>query len=175
MMLVNVNPDQGNLLAAKIDLPRSTIVIAGLAVLFLILGGLATPLGPWYYALNQPSWKPPDFLFGPVWTTIFALAGYAAVKCWNASETKRERQLIAGLFITNGVLNFLWSILFFTLQRPDWALIEVGFLWASIVALAVFLRPIAPVVVPALAPYLLWVSFAAALNTAIVQLNPPFG
>ena len=78
------------------------------------------------------------------------------------------------LFAANAFLNVLWSLLFFRLRRPDWALYEVGFLWLSIVVLAAYLGRFSRPSAVWLAPYLLWVTFAAALNFKVVQLNAPF-
>jgi translocator protein len=78
------------------------------------------------------------------------------------------------LFGTNAVFHALWSPLFFRLRRPDWALIEVVFLWGSLVALVVGLRPISHQASNLIVPYLVWVSFAAYLNVGIVALNRPF-
>jgi tryptophan-rich sensory protein len=82
---------------------------------------------------------------------------------------------LIGLFALNAGLNSLWSLLFFKLQRPDWALIEVGFLWLSIAALIVATRRYSRTAGFLLLPYLLWVTFASAINYATVQLNGPFG
>jgi tryptophan-rich sensory protein len=139
------------------------------------LGGLMTELGTWYYGLRQPPWKPPDWLFGPAWTAIFALIAVAGIQAWRDAPDRRAREWLLALFALNAFLNVLWSLLFFRLRRPDWALIEVGFLWLSIVVLIAVLgrwsRPAAWL----LAPYLAWVTFAAALNAAVVRLNAPFG
>ena len=78
------------------------------------------------------------------------------------------------LFAANGVFHLLWSPLFFTLRRPDWALIEVGFLWLSLVALIVGLWPFSTTASLLIVPYLAWVTFAARLNLEIVRLNAPF-
>lgn len=88
-------------------------------------------------------------------------------------ETQRATVII--LFASNAVCHFKWSPLFFRLRRPDWALVEVAFLWASLVALVVLLWPISPLASVLIWPYLAWVTFAAALNWAIVRLNRPFG
>jgi tryptophan-rich sensory protein len=85
-----------------------------------------------------------------------------------------ERTLVAVFFSLNIALHLAWSPLFFNLQRPDWALIEVPFLWLSIVVLMIALHPISPLASLLLTPYLLWVSFAAFLNFTIVRLNAPF-
>jgi tryptophan-rich sensory protein len=138
------------------------------------LGALTTELGTWYYDLRKPSWQPPDWLFGPAWTLIFALAALAGVLYWRA-EFKREARLqILAAFALNAFLNTLWSLLFFRLKRPDLALDEVGFLWLSIALLIVLLKRRSTAAAWLLVPYLLWVSFASFLNWTIVQLNAPF-
>jgi benzodiazapine receptor len=133
-----------------------------------------TELGDWYYGLRQPPWKPPDGLFGPAWTLIFALAAAAGVTAWRAIESKAQREWLLVLFALNGFLNVLWSLLFFRLQRPDWAQFEVAFLWVSIVMLVVFVRRYSQRAARLLLPYLAWVSFAAVLNGAVVRLNASF-
>jgi translocator protein len=149
--------------------PVVTAAVAALSV--ALLGGLATELGPWYFSLRMPSWKPPDWLFGPAWTLIYGLSAMAAVSAWWNSRTKANRFRILLLFAANSLLGIAWSVLFFSLRHPDWALFEVVFLWLSIVALIVGLWPISSTASWLLAPYLLWVSFAAVLNLAVVQLN----
>lgn len=155
-------------------LVRPVAVAAGAALLVALLGGLATSTGDWYQSLAFPSWKPPDWLFGPAWTVIFALAAAAGVQAWRYApdRTARERVLLA--FAANGFLNVLWSLLFFRLQRPDWALYEVVPLWLSILWMMRSVAPCARLSIWLLAPYLLWVAFAALLNWAVVDLNAPF-
>ena len=151
------------------------VFVAAAAALFVaMLGGLMTDLGPWYAALKQPPWKPPDWAFGPIWTTIFALAAAAGVIGWRRAPTRADRDLLLGLFAANGFLNVFWSLLFFRLYRPDWALLEVPFLWLSVLALIVVLARYARVAAWLLAPYLVWVTIAAALNGQTVRLNGLF-
>jgi len=138
------------------------------------LGALTTELGPWYYRLRKPEWQPPDWLFGPAWTLIFALAALAGVLYWRERANRDERLQIIAAFALNAFLNTLWSLLFFRLKRPDWALDEVGFLWLSILLLIVLLARGSRIAPWLLLPYLAWVSFAAMLNWKIVQLNMPF-
>ncbi len=138
------------------------------------LGALNTELGSWYYQLRKPPWQPPDWLFGPAWTVIFALAALAGVLYWRRQSRRESRQWILGAFALNGFLNTLWSLLFFRLERPDWALDEVGFLWLSIALLIVLLARASRASAWLLAPYLAWVSFASLLNWQIVALNSPF-
>lgn len=152
------------------------VLVAALAAIGVaLLGALATDLDGWYRTLRQPAWKPPDALFGPAWTLIFALAAAAGVQAWRGAATRAERERLLGLFALNGFLNVSWSLLFFRLRRPDWALWEVGLLWLSIVLLIVVLRRSSTAAGWLLAPYLVWVTFAAALNMAVVRLNGPFG
>lgn len=150
-------------------------VAAGGTALVALAGGLLTDIGPWYFSLRQPAWKPPDFVFGPIWTLVFACFAAAAVLAWNGAATAAERTRIVAAFVTNGLLNVAWSGLFFALRRPDWALAEVAALWLSIVALVVVVRPMSTRAAWLLTPYLVWVSIAAKLNYDVVALNGPFG
>lgn len=155
---------------------RRAIVYAVLAAVAVgALGGLATDIGPWYQQLKKPSWQPPDWLFGPVWTTIYALATIAGLRAAMAAPDRAARRQIVAAFFANASFNVLWSLLFFALHRPDWAFYEVGFLWVSIVVLIAVLGRHSRLAAWLIAPYLAWVSFAAYLNYTIVQLNQPFG
>lgn len=153
--------------------PVATAATAALAV--AVLGGLMTDLGPWYQSLKQPPWKPPDWLFGPAWTLIFALAAMAGVLAWQSAPSNKYRATLIALFACNGFLNVLWSLLYFRLRRPDWALVEVGLLWLSILALIVVASRSSRRAGWLLIPYLVWVSFAAVLNATTAALNSPFG
>lgn len=152
------------------------VLVAAAAALFVaVLGGLMTDIGPWYAGLRQPAWKPPDWAFGPVWTTIFALAAAAGVIGWRGAPSRAAREAMLALFALNGFLNVFWSLLYFRLHRPDWALYEVPFLWLSVLALMWLLARFARPAVWLLLPYLIWVGVAAALNAQTVALNGPFG
>lgn len=135
------------------------------------IGAALTPLTPWYRGLERPWFQPPDWAFGPAWTLIFALSAAGFVRAWRAGAGR----LLVVLFAVNGVLNAGWSLLFFTLQRPDWALIEVVPLWLSILAMILEARRHDRRAAQLIAPYLAWVTFAACLNWAIFRLNAPFG
>lgn len=138
-------------------------------------GGLLTTIDGWYYDLKKPSWQPPEWLFGPAWTLILGLAAWAFVLAWRGTGTDADRMTLIALFGVNFVFHFLWSPLFFKARRPDWALIEVPFLWASVLALCIMLPQWSEAAGWMIAPYLAWVSFAAILNAKVVQLNRPFG
>ena len=150
-------------------------IAAASAVAVAMLGALMTYLGPWYAALRQPAWKPPDWVFGPVWTTIFSLAAIAGVNGWRRAPDRESRERMLLLFAANAFLNVLWSLLFFRLHRPDWALAEVPLLWLSVLALIVVLARFARPAAWLLVPYLVWVAIAALLNWQTVRLNGPFG
>lgn len=151
------------------------LVAAGAAILVAAVGATMTDIGPWYQGLAKPSWQPPDWLFGPAWTVIFALAALSAVTAWRDAPDQAAREWMVALFAINGVLNIAWSALFFRFRRPDWALIEVLILWLSVLALILVLRRYSRPAALMLVPYLAWVAFAAAVNLAVVRLNPPFG
>lgn len=162
---------------ALLGAPLGVLLFAGAWV--VALGGLgivATDLSSWYYALRKPSWQPPDFLFGPVWTTIFVLAAIAFVLGWESpGASPSRRQALVAAYVANGVLNTLWSVLFFRMKRPDWALVEVVPLWLSIAAMILVLWPLSRLAALLVVPYLVWVTFATVLNRAIIRLNGPFG
>lgn len=148
-------------------------VAAGSAIVVAVLGALLTDIGDWYYSLEKPPWQPPDWAFGPAWTLVFAATATAGVLAWMAGED-RMRPIIAAAFAINAVLNVAWSLLFFRLRRPDWALLEVAAFWLSIVALIAICGNVDPRAGWLLLPYIAWVSFAAVLNLTIVRLNRPF-
>jgi len=144
------------------------------AIVVAVLGATMTDLGPWYQGLAKPSFQPPDWAFGPAWTLIFACAALAGVTAWRAAPDGASREWIIGLFALNGFLNVAWTVLFFRLQRPDWALIEVGLLWLSVLALLVYLGRFSRLAGALIVPYLVWVAFAGVVNYQVVQLNGPF-
>jgi benzodiazapine receptor len=150
------------------------VVAAAFALIVAVMGATITDIGPWYRGLNQPRWAPPEAAYGIGWTIIYALTALAAVRAWLATPLNREREWLLGLFALNGFLNILWSLLFFRLQRPDWALIEVVALWLSVAALIVVIWRRSMTGAVLLVPYLMWVTFAGYLNMAIVRLNGPF-
>lgn len=150
------------------------LAAAAVALLVAALGGAVTDTGDWYQALKKPSWQPPGWLFAPAWTLIYALTAASFVVAWRHARDPRLRRLIIQLFAINAFFNVAWSVLFFHFRRPDWALLEVALLWLSILMLIVLLARISRTASRLLVPYILWVSFAAILNLAVVRLNYPF-
>ncbi|WP_435197528.1 TspO/MBR family protein [Natronomonas sp. EA1] len=129
----------------------------------------ATSLDSWYRTLDQPALAPPDWVFGPVWTTLFALMGVAAWLVWR--EWGPDARLALWVFAGQFALNLAWSAAFFGLQSPFWGLVVIAMLWLAIVAtIATFARVDRRAAV-LLVPYLAWVSFAAYLNYGFWVLN----
>ncbi len=154
-------------------LPVTVATVAALCV--AALGATVTDLGPWYQALAKPSWNPPHVVFPMGWTVIYALITISAITAWRAAPTATAAEWVIGLFALNGFLNITWSLLFFRMQRPDWAFIEVIALGLSILALIIYCGRFSKSAAVLLLPYLGWVTFAGALNWAVVELNAPFG
>jgi tryptophan-rich sensory protein len=161
-------------MAASGNVWKPVAVAAAVAIVIGTLGGTLTDTGLWYQSLLKPSWQPPDWLFGPAWTVIFALATVSAVSAWRGTPDRGQRKWVVWLFALNGCLNVLWTTLFFTVKRPDWALIEVPLLWLSVLAGIVVFWRWSRTASYYLVPYLAWVSFAAYLNWTVVRLNAPF-
>lgn len=144
------------------------------AIIVAVAGAFLTETGAWYRQLRKPAWKPPDWAFGPVWTTILVLAAISAALAWEAAPTPGAQVAVLAVLAVNSILNIAWSGIFFKMRRPDWALIEVTMLWLSIVVLIVVLGRHSAAAGWLMVPYLLWVSVATFLNYRIVQLNRPF-
>lgn len=152
------------------------IIIAGtLALITAFVGGSITVLDTWYYSLKQPEWAPPDYMFGVIWTAIFAMIAISGVLAWEKATTRRDVEISLGMFALNGFLNLAWSFLFFRMERPDYAFFELFALWISILVLILFCGRFSKWSALLLVPYLIWVTTAGVLNYQVVQLNGPFG
>ncbi len=125
----------------------------------------------WYAGLAKPALNPPSWIFGPVWITLYILMGLSVFLVWRIGWKKKGVRKALGIFGIQLFLNSIWSIVFFGLQRPGWAFINIIALWLTILwAMAVFYRISKPAMY-LLLPYILWVSFALYLNLAIYTLN----
>ena len=150
------------------------ICTAAAAIVVAVAGGVLTEIGPWYRNLKKPSWQPPDWAFGPVWTVILVMAAISAALAWEAAPDLSGKTLVFAVLLVNSLLNIAWSGIFFKMKRPDWALAEVALLWLSILALIVVLGRYSTTAGLLMIPYIVWVSIAAFLNYRIVQMNRPF-
>jgi tryptophan-rich sensory protein len=124
-----------------------------------------------YQQLDRPSWAPPGSIFGPVWTFLFALMGIAAWLIWRERESKQTGAALT-IFLVQLMVNALWSWLFFAWKKGSLAIIDVIVLAVLIVATIAMFWRVRPLAAILLVPYLLWVSYAAALTYAVVQRNP---
>ncbi len=127
--------------------------------------------GPFYAQLVRPTWAPPASVFGPVWSALYALMGVAAWLVWRVGGFRAARTALT-LFLVQLAVNSLWSWLFFSWHRGGLAFADILLLWALIVATILAFWKVRPLAGALLIPYLLWVSFATALNYSIWQLNP---
>ena len=142
------------------------LVVGGLSG-FATSGGVAT----WYPTLIKPSFNPPAWVFGPTWTLLYIMMGVAAYLVWREGSATPGVQAALTLFVVQIALNGLWSVLFFGMQQPGWALVEILALWLAILATMVLFWRVVPLAGMLLLPYLAWVSFATVLNGALWWLN----
>jgi len=125
----------------------------------------------WYATLSKPSFNPPAWVFGPVWTTLFVLMGIAAFLIWKKGFNQKGVGIALGIFLGQLILNTLWSVLFFGRHNPGAAFLEIIFLWFAILITIIAFFKISKPAASLLVPYILWVSFAAYLNYSIWMLN----
>jgi len=124
----------------------------------------------WYATLNRPSFNPPNWLFGPVWTTLYLLMGISLYLIWKEKKSK-ERNFAMLIFLIQLALNFAWSYIFFYFNKIGFAFAEIILLWLSIVLMIIRFYKIKPITAYINIPYLLWVSFASMLNLSYYLLN----
>ena len=135
------------------------------------LTGLFIQPAGYYASLAKPPWSPPAWVFGPAWTFLYAMMAVAAWLVWQRGGWSEQRDPLR-LYLVQLALNALWTPLFFGLRQPGLAFAEIVFLWLAIVLTArAFLR-VRPLAGWLLAPYVVWVGFAATLNFAIWRLQP---
>lgn len=126
--------------------------------------------GDWYKRLDKPRWRPPDWLFAPVWTVLYVLIALSGWLVWREAGIAGAA-LPLGVYVLQLLLNAAWTPIFFGLQRPGLALMEIVMVWASIVATIVLFHPVSAAAAWLLVPYLAWVSFASSLNFSIWRRN----
>lgn len=153
----------------KVNLPKLFTSI----VLCLGVGGLgsvftAPAIAAWYSTLNKPVFSPPNFIFAPVWTTLYILMGISLYLLWTS---KKNKNAAIKLFLIQLGLNFLWSLIFFGMHSPQLAFVEIISLWIAIFLTIRISAPISKNAAYLLYPYFLWVSFATLLNLSIALLN----
>ena len=157
--------------------PASSTPLSWLALIGWILlcfgaaaSGAAFPPGEWYLSLTKPSWNPPGWIFGPVWTTLYVMMGVSAWLVWRREGFRAQRGPLTW-FLIQLALNAAWTPLFFGLHRLGLAFAEMLLLWCAIVATLLAFRSVSRPAAALLVPYLAWVSFAACLNFTLWRLN----
>jgi translocator protein len=138
-----------------------------------IIGSVFTApaIESWYLGIIKPELNPPSWVFGPVWTTLYALMGIAVFLVWKKGLNSKGVKIALGIFILQLILNTFWSIIFFGFQSPGWALVEIIFLWVTILATVIAFARVSKPATWLLLPYILWVSFAVYLNYSVWILN----
>lgn len=155
--------------------PRDWLVLAGFIALCLGAGAVGSwftmpALDVWYAALRKPSWNPPNWVFAPVWTALYLTMAVAAWMVWRRAGVGAARTALI-LFAVQLILNVAWSALFFALRSPALGVAGIVALWAALVATIVSFGRISAGAVWLMIPYLVWVTFAGALNVAVWRLN----
>lgn len=125
----------------------------------------------WYVTLVRPSFAPPTWVFGPVWTAIYLIMGIAAFVVWQRGLGTPLVRRALGVFVAQLALNWLWSVLFFGMRAPGVALLDIVLLWALIAWCTILFFRVRTVAGALMVPYLAWVTFATALNFEFWRLN----
>ena len=154
---------------------KATKLIASIFICQLagIVGSLFTyqAIPTWYAYLQKPSFNPPNWIFGPVWITLYTLMGISAFLVFERGWENKEVKLALSIFGLQLILNSIWSIIFFGLQLPVFAFIEIVILWIFILLSIIYFYKVSKPAALLLLPYILWVSFASVLNLSIAILN----
>lgn len=158
-----------NQIAIKRNYVPSLIVFLVICFAVAGLGSLATTpnIPDWYAGLNKPSWNPPNWLFGPVWTLLYAMMAVAGWLVWKRTGWGTA----ITCFAVQLALNLAWSFIFFGAHQTGLAFLEIVLLWLAIVATIISFWSVSKNAAGLLIPYLLWVSFAATLNFTIWRMN----
>ncbi len=137
------------------------------------IGSIATfsSIPTWYTSLVKPAWAPPNWVFSPVWTTLFILMGIALFLVWRQGLWRKDVKIAVSIFAVQLVLNVLWSVIFFGLQSLIGGLIEIVFLWIAILATIIAFYRISKPAGILLLPYIIWVTIASYLTYTVYLLN----
>ena len=151
----------------KLGLSILVCLLAGFIGSFFTISSVST----WYTTLNKPFFNPPSWLFGPIWTILYILMGVSLYLIWEKRIKSEESKTAVLIFGVQLFLNLMWSIIFFAVQSPFYAFIEIILLWITIVITMIYFYKISKPATYLLIPYILWVTFAALLNFSIYYLN----
>ena len=129
-------------------------------------------LETWYPTLIKPDWTPPNWIFAPVWSTLFILMGISTFLVWREGFDKRNVKIALGVYVIQFALNLMWSWTFFGLQSPLFGFIVIVVLWIAIFANIVVYARVSKIAAAILIPYIVWVTIASVLNFSVYVLNP---
>jgi len=157
----------------KLAIVIKLIVCLALTFSAAFIGSLFTreAVPDWYANLNKPSFSPPNWLFGPVWTILYLLMALSAFIVWQKGLANSAVRIALTIYLIQLILNALWSVIFFGLKMPWLSFIEILLLWTAIGLTILAFARVSITAAVLLVPYILWVSFAAVLNFAIWLLN----
>ncbi|OGF31504.1 TspO protein [Candidatus Falkowbacteria bacterium RIFOXYD2_FULL_35_9] len=151
----------------KFIISISVPLLAGFIGSFFTFGSIDS----WYSGLNKPVFSPPNWLFGPVWTILYVLMGISVYLIWRKLEKNEKVRSAFIFFWVHLFFNAIWSIIFFGLQSPVLALVDIVIIWLMILMMIIWYWKIEKWSSILLWPYIIWVSFASVLNLSIVMLN----
>lgn len=152
---------------AKLIISVAIPVAVGTTSGFFTVSGV----GSWYQTINKPSWNPPGWIFGPVWTTLYIMMGIALYQVWKTDAAATLKKTAILLFALQLVLNFFWSLIFFNQHQVGWAIVEILVMWVFILLTIFAFARVNKLAAWLLVPYISWVSFASILNYTIWKLN----
>jgi benzodiazapine receptor len=153
------------------------IIKLGASIFICLLAGIIgsiftqSAIPTWYAGLNKPSFNPPNWIFGPVWTFLYLTMGIATFIIWQKGLNHKSVKIALAIFICQLILNSIWSIAFFGFQSPVAGLVIIILLWIAILGTIIAFSKISNLAMGLLIPYILWVSFAVILNFSIYRLN----
>lgn len=150
-------------LIVSIGLPLAVGAVAGMFT--------SSEINGWFQSIEKPSWQPPNWVFGPVWTVLYILMGIAFYLVWKNDDAKNHKRMAITLWLIQLVFNFLWSFIFFKEHQLDWALGEILVLWFFILLTIIYFARISTLAAWLMVPYICWVSFASLLTFSIYELN----
>ena len=153
---------------------KKILLLAGCILLTLAVGGVSgyftvAEIAGWYSTLHKPSFNPPNYVFGPVWTCLYLLMGISFYLVLTSHAAPRRQALV--FFWVQLIFNFFWSLIFFNMHRVGLALVDIVLMWLAILGMIITFYKINKVAALMQLPYLAWVSFATCLNAAIWVLN----
>lgn len=169
---MTLSTSQPSTIRSGLNLHTALALFAWLALCFLAgtVGALFQPAA-WYAGLTKPSWNPPGWIFGPVWSVLYSMMAVAAWLVWRHGGISNQRWPLA-IFLLQLLLNAAWSPIFFGLQSPGLAFADIVMLWLAVALTIAAFGSVRFSAAGLLVPYLAWVSFAAVLNFTIWRLNP---